>query len=66
MPDDFEFGGGSLKSRHPYNKAAQEMLRSVPDDLSRDCLAGSILETVVGGGWALPHSNDTSGTQEAG
>ncbi|CAL8355212.1 unnamed protein product [Arctogadus glacialis] len=36
MPDDFEFGGGSLKSRHAYNKAAQEMLQSIPDDLSRD------------------------------
>ena len=23
-----------LKSRHPYNKAAQEMLRSIPEDLS--------------------------------
>jgi hypothetical protein len=27
---------GWLKSRHPYNKAAQEMLQSIPDDLSRD------------------------------
>ncbi|KAL7864055.1 hypothetical protein AOLI_G00154750 [Acnodon oligacanthus] len=27
---------GRLKSRHPYNKAAQEMLQSIPEDLSRD------------------------------
>ena len=27
---------GRLKSRHPYNKAAQEMLQSIPKDLSRD------------------------------
>ncbi|KAJ8393080.1 hypothetical protein AAFF_G00067630 [Aldrovandia affinis] len=25
-----------LKSRHPYNKVAQEMLQSIPEDLSRD------------------------------
>ncbi|KAL7845704.1 hypothetical protein AOLI_G00238960 [Acnodon oligacanthus] len=27
---------GRLKSRHPHNKAAQEMLQSIPEDLSRD------------------------------
>ncbi|KAL7864616.1 hypothetical protein AOLI_G00160360 [Acnodon oligacanthus] len=27
---------GRLKSRHPYNKSAQEMLQSIPEDLSRD------------------------------
>ncbi|KAL7843415.1 hypothetical protein AOLI_G00249270 [Acnodon oligacanthus] len=27
---------GRLKSRHPYNKAAQEMLQSIPEDLFRD------------------------------
>ena len=25
-----------LKSRHPYNKAAQEMLNSIPEDISKD------------------------------
>ncbi|KAJ8355351.1 hypothetical protein AAFF_G00062520 [Aldrovandia affinis] len=35
-----------LKSRHPYNKAAQEMLQSIPEDLSRDTwLAASWKQT---------------------
>ncbi|KAJ8401557.1 hypothetical protein AAFF_G00378740 [Aldrovandia affinis] len=35
-----------LKSRHPYNKAAQEMLQSIPEDLSRDAwLAASWKQT---------------------
>ena len=37
---------GRLKSRHPYNKAAHEMLQSIPDELSRDaCLAESLKQT---------------------
>ncbi|KAL7383791.1 hypothetical protein ABVT39_017730, partial [Epinephelus coioides] len=35
-----------LKSRHPYNKAAQELLQSIPEDLSRDAwLAASWKQT---------------------
>ncbi|KAJ8405459.1 hypothetical protein AAFF_G00319320 [Aldrovandia affinis] len=35
-----------LKSRHPYKKAAQEMLQSIPEDLSRDAwLAASWKQT---------------------
>ena len=37
---------GRLKYRHAYNKAAQEMLQSIPDDLSRDAwLAASWRQT---------------------
>ena len=37
---------GRLKSCHPYNKAAQEMLQSIPEDLSRDAwLAASWKQT---------------------
>ena len=37
---------GRLKSCHAYNKAAQEMLQSIPDDLSRDAwLAASWRQT---------------------
>lgn len=35
---------GRLKSRHPYNKAAQEMLQSIPEDLSRDAWLASSWE----------------------
>ncbi|KAL7388243.1 hypothetical protein ABVT39_009812 [Epinephelus coioides] len=39
-----------LKSPHSYNKAAQELLQLV-----QRRLAGSILETDLGDGWALPY-----------
>ncbi|KAJ8372540.1 hypothetical protein AAFF_G00281450 [Aldrovandia affinis] len=55
-----------LKSRHPYNKAAQEMLQSIPEDLSRDAwLAASWKQTWETAG-PSPAFYDTSGTQETG
>ncbi|KAJ8391695.1 hypothetical protein AAFF_G00086450 [Aldrovandia affinis] len=42
-----------LKSRHPYNKAAQEMLNFTSEDISRDAWLAAV-EAGVGVGRALP------------
>ncbi|KAL7881731.1 hypothetical protein AOLI_G00085790 [Acnodon oligacanthus] len=43
---------GRLKSRHPYNKAAQEVPQPIPEDLSRDAWLAATWKQMLDAGWS--------------